>query len=841
MAVSGKVILLKNDQALRAFDASGSPVSLFKLDPSSKLQLLTLPQVSSDPTEANDLIRKSFLDSSLAVRDGRLTAVEGRATTLEGEMSVVQGADSVDGSIAKAKKDALAYVDQQITALVNGAPDMLATLKKLADAIANDPQLAAHLSAQIAGLGSRLDVIEGGESVSGSIAYQVAQERLRALGIEGGLRSDLDGEIAARQSSVTAEQTRAMGVEGQLRTDLNQEISDRQSAEQRFVTIDGQRNIVGPQVFGGTDPGAPSSTVSSSGVSVTDGSASSVYSQYGVTADWNGEHVELATTNGLVLTSNGATYNANTFTTQYTREPNEAGDSAAVAFFCSLTGETSPFETGFGIMSTSRDVTSNKAIGMIASHINLGVEDGDAVKFNSSTLWTNSGFEGSEFGSIGKVEGGMKVAATEKLVLDGLSVDVSSKKIVNVADGVDPQDVVSKSQLDFEVSRATAKENEIVASVTKEVSDRTAAVSASLDSAKSYADGKVSVEQTRAMGVEAGIQQSLDSEIAARNTAETALSGRISAIENAPYTTKSYVDTNDAATLAAAKAYTDAEQARAQAAEGALGTRIDNLLSNSDPAAIDSISELLSHFEKENSDAMAAINSLSQSASSGLAQEVYDRQAAVASEQARAVSAENSIRNDLQQEISNRQSSESQITSSISAVQGLVDQQAAQITSIQGKNSEQDGRLGNIESVNSQQDQAISAVSAVNDQQNMQISTLQQKGTEYEARMAAIESKNTEEDGRLTVIEALKVAKLDYKKVVLSASDIAAGMIDLGQTIVGTPMLMREGVMGRPGEDFSFSGSMISFSGEWMTSSGVSPLAEGDELFVYFMYMVAAF
>jgi len=49
------------------------------------------------------------------------------------------------------------------------------------------------------------------------------------------------------------------------------------------------------------------------------------------------------------------------------------------------------------------------------------------------------------------------------------------------------------------------------------------------------------------------------------------------------------------------------EQARALAAEAALGTRIDNVLSNTDAASLDSLTEILAHISSEDATLLAAV------------------------------------------------------------------------------------------------------------------------------------------------------------------------------------------------------------------------------------------
>jgi hypothetical protein len=64
------------------------------------------------------------------------------------------------------------------------------------------------------------------------------------------------------------------------------------------------------------------------------------------------------------------------------------------------------------------------------------------------------------------------------------------------------------------------------------------------------------------------------------------------------------------------------ENARAVAAESALGTRIDNVLSNVTPGSLDSLTEVVTAFQAADSNLNGAITSLASSASSALTAEV---------------------------------------------------------------------------------------------------------------------------------------------------------------------------------------------------------------------------
>ena len=115
------------------------------------------------------------------------------------------------------------------------------------------------------------------------------------------------------------------------------------------------------------------------------------------------------------------------------------------------------------------------------------------------------------------------------------------------------------------------------------------------------------------------LQADLASETVARTAADTTLTNSVSAEVSARATAVQAVQ--DALDTQEAKQETDrqasdaaiaqeavdraagdsAEQARAMAAEAALGVRIDNVISNADPASLDSLSELLTAYQAADS------------------------------------------------------------------------------------------------------------------------------------------------------------------------------------------------------------------------------------------------
>jgi len=90
--------------------------------------------------------------------------------------------------------------------------------------------------------------------------------------------------------------------------------------------------------------------------------------------------------------------------------------------------------------------------------------------------------------------------------------------------------------------------------------------------------------------------------------AEGVLQGNINTLE-------AYVDTQDAAKLVEAKAYTDTKTLQLQG-------QISNMMSNMDPEALDSLSEIVSAFQAADQTINGAISSLSSSATSALNAEI---------------------------------------------------------------------------------------------------------------------------------------------------------------------------------------------------------------------------
>lgn len=119
-----------------------------------------------------------------------------------------------------------------------------------------------------------------------------------------------------------------------------------------------------------------------------------------------------------------------------------------------------------------------------------------------------------------------------------------------------------------------------------------AAVQVAYQAKDAQIEAAASAEVTRASGAEATNAAAVNAEATTRANADTALQGSI---------------TQEASDRASA---VSTEQARAEAAEQSLQQQISSVLSNVDPALIDSISELLSHVNSADSSLIASIAAL---------------------------------------------------------------------------------------------------------------------------------------------------------------------------------------------------------------------------------------
>ena len=189
-AIDGSKLKLLNNEAIRAAQSDGADVELMKLDGSNVLQFLKMPQVSSDPSQGNDVARKSYVDAQVSA------ASDSAAAALASEQAARESADS-------------------------GLQSAIDTEKGRIDAILSAATADADSFAEIVNLINSVDTEN--DSAFGSYVLSnnaaLAQESADRAAGDAGLASDIADEASARQSADTT-----------LQANIDQEVSDRQSA-----------------------------------------------------------------------------------------------------------------------------------------------------------------------------------------------------------------------------------------------------------------------------------------------------------------------------------------------------------------------------------------------------------------------------------------------------------------------------------------------------------------------------------------------------------------------------------------------------------------------------------
>jgi|GEM_PF-5513991 len=199
--------LVSSEETAReaADDALDGRLDVLEADPTTKTYVDNADADLQQQIDDLEALSGSGLQDEIDARIAGDNALDARLDVLEGDNTVV-------GSVAKAQADAQAYTDSAVNSLVNGAPALLDTLKELADALGSDENFSVTIGNQISALDSRLDVIEGSDTTSGSVLWakkqaadytdaEIAQEvidRDAAIAVEAGLRGDADDALDAR-------------------------------------------------------------------------------------------------------------------------------------------------------------------------------------------------------------------------------------------------------------------------------------------------------------------------------------------------------------------------------------------------------------------------------------------------------------------------------------------------------------------------------------------------------------------------------------------------------------------------------------------------------------------
>lgn len=133
--------------------------------------------------------RETDMRADWAADDAAITtAYQAADSALDGRLDVLEGADTVAGSVAKALKDAKAYTDTRETAITTAYQ-------------AADSSITTAYQAADSALDGRLDILEGADTVVGSVAKALKDAKAYTDTREGIIRTDFAAADAATLSS----------------------------------------------------------------------------------------------------------------------------------------------------------------------------------------------------------------------------------------------------------------------------------------------------------------------------------------------------------------------------------------------------------------------------------------------------------------------------------------------------------------------------------------------------------------------------------------------------------------------------------------------------------------
>jgi hypothetical protein len=476
---------------------------------------------------------------------------------------------------------------------------------------------------------SALDVQEAKEA-----AYEVSNdaalgdEVTRAVGIEGGLQTALDAEITraglaegVNSSAISSEETRAVAAEGALGGRIDDVISNVDPA-----ALDSLSELV--TAFEAADSDLSAAITVVLGTHTSELAAEVTERIADVDAEETRALAQEAAIRGEFAAADTAL--AQDYNAQLESEAARAA-AAEVANAEAITAEAvSRAADDIAIVATADalqvavDAEITRALGIEGGiQSALDVQEAKEAAYEVS----NDAALGDEITRASGVEAGLQTALDAE-VSRALGIEGDIQSALDVQEAKEAAyEVSNDAALDAEITRAIGIEGGIQSALDVQEA-KEAAYEVSNDAA-------LGDEITRASGIEAGLQTALDAQEA----------------KEAAYEVSNDAALGDEVTRAVGieaglQTALDAEIAAARAAEGVLGDRIDDVLSNVDPAALDSLTELVTAFEAADSDLSAAITAALGTHTSELATERTDRSDGDAAERAFALAARADLNDD---------------------------------------------------------------------------------------------------------------------------------------------------------------------------------------------------
>ena len=247
-------ILSEVNRAVAAEGDLSSVISALEASSSAALTSEINARVAAD-NEITANLAQEVLDRQTVVSDEaalRLAADNALTANLNQEITDRTTADN-SLLVQITNRYTKSEVDAKFTSLLNGAPEVLDTLKEIADALNNDPNLATTITNLISAEVSARQVADN--EIAANLAQEIA-DRSSAISSEAATRLAADNALTASINSLsadlTSEEGRAslaeMGLSNDISEvagDLAQEVLDRKSA----VSTEQAARIAGDQAI----------------------------------------------------------------------------------------------------------------------------------------------------------------------------------------------------------------------------------------------------------------------------------------------------------------------------------------------------------------------------------------------------------------------------------------------------------------------------------------------------------------------------------------------------------------------------------------------------------------
>ena len=766
----------------------------------------------------------SQASSALAAESSRSQVAEASiSAALAAEISRASAAESSLSSVITAEISRASAAESSLSNRIDLVLSNLDTpaLDSLVEVVtafqAADSSLQGAISSLSGAAGSGLtQEISRAQAAEASLSNALVAEVSRAEAAETSLSNALTAEIsrasAAETSlaaSIAAEETRATGVENS--------ISSAMFKKDGSVTATGGFNMGGFGIGNLPTSGYPVSNAQAATKLYVDQQKAAEASRAGAAEQSLAQSISaLQTSSNLAITAEQSRAQA-------------AEGSLALRIATEeglLTAEVSRAQLAESSLSTRAGVIETD----LANEISRAIAAESSLNNNCISLSQSISAAGTSLG--GRIDGAVS-SATTAIANEVSRAQVAEASLASSISGV-------SSSLDAEVSRATAAEASLASrlstdetNLANEISRAQAAEDTffKTDSSRSisgttkwlnpsnvqaaWLSADASSNFTIQAGTNINLTASFGKVVVSSGDSVLEVNGKLTNVTNG-------VAAQDAVTVS----QLNAEQSRAQAAESSLSARVDFIASNVDPAAIDSLTEVVAAFQAADSSLNGAISALGTGSSSAIGVESSRAQAAETSLASRIAAEETA----LAAEISRAQAAETSLQSALSSAA------SSATTAISNESSRAQVAEASLSlSIAAEVSRATAAESSLATRVGAEESARASADSSLASRIGSEESARAAGDSSLS-------SRIDLLAAVTSAKESFA--LTSGQltsvSLAHSPKANSVAVfVGRvalhEGEDYTVSGSTITWAGA-VASGGAEALGVGDNVYVSYLY-----